>query len=209
MRIVQLDLGIHHKQIVTLHLSAFGEGPVPRLHLLHPLLIGDQLYAVVARRYTTFAGPVRGKLLGLALVEGHVAVDDEIDAGLVVVQAGQLVPELKHEGRGLLDENSEDDVGHLEEGFEVENIAPAVDASLFEVPVAGNVVSQSVQKQLKNNNKSCRTGEYFWLFIIKRQLRCSYWWDFYPDLHIGMRFRNQDPRYFFLSNVPYHWRHFT
>jgi hypothetical protein len=130
--------------------------------------MGDELYAVVARR--AFPGPVRGKLLGLALVEGHVAVDDEIDAGLVVVQTGQLVPEFHHEGRGFLDENSEDDVGNLEEGFKVENIAPTVDASLFEVPVAGNVISQCVQKQLKNNNKSCRTGENSWRFSYSRTI---------------------------------------
>jgi hypothetical protein len=78
-------------------------------------------------------------------------VDKQVNVGLAVVKGGQFVPELSHEGGGLLDENGHDHVGHLNNGGQIEDIAPTVNAALLLVPVPGNVVAQRVQQQLKVN----------------------------------------------------------
>merc|ERR1712223_204279 len=99
MGVVQLNLGINHKQVVTLDVDAFLYRLIPHSPFLLRHLMPNHLDAVV------LVFVLLSKLLNFLFMELHCVVDEQVNAVLLIDKTFHLLPELIHERSRLLDED--------------------------------------------------------------------------------------------------------
>merc|ERR1719150_2869181 len=107
--VVQLDLGVNHKEVVTLNVDAFLYRLIPHSPFLLRHLMPNHLDAVV------LVLVLLSKLLNFLFMELHCVVDEQVDAVLLIDEIVHLLPELIHERGRLLDEDGHENSWNLDQ----------------------------------------------------------------------------------------------
>merc|ERR1712223_21022 len=107
--VVQLDLRVNHKQVVTLNVDAFLYRLIPHSPFLLRHLMPNHLDAVV------LVLVLLSKLFNFLFMELHCIVDEQVNAVLLIDETCHLLPELIHERSRLLDENCHENSWNLDQ----------------------------------------------------------------------------------------------